>query len=107
MKRVALLLISAVLSGCGSKSYEWRVDRRPETIEERNAVALETIAILKAVPIQKLEGHDQDWDDAISTAYKSAAQNQCQSRLYEWEYTGFLEGNWKETGRIKTIKANE
>ena len=97
----ALAAVTLFGAGCSRKSYEWKADRRPETAEERAAVERETVAILHATPITKLEGHDQDWDDAISTANRCAVQTQCKTRLYEWEFTGFPDTSWRETGRVK------
>ena len=90
-------------AGCSRRSYEWKAERKPETPEERAAVERETVAILAATPIQKLEGHDQDWDDAIATAHRCAIQTQCKTRLYEWLYIGFPEGRWEQTGRMSEV----
>lgn len=86
----AIILLCSVLSGCSS---QWFAEQRPETTEEREAVAKHELEILSHIP-STLSGHDQDWDDAMATAHKIAVQTHCKHRLYE--YYGGYTGKRKE-----------
>ena len=62
----AIILLCSVLSGCGN---QWFAEQRPETAEERKAVSDHEAQILSHIP-STLSGHDQDWDDVITTAHR-------------------------------------
>ncbi len=91
-----MLLLAGVLAGCGP---QWLSKQRPETPEERQAVAKHEIQILSNIP-QTLSGNDQDWDDAIAEAHRIAVKTWCKTRLYEF-IPDFNGGEY--TGRYKEI----
>jgi len=100
MKKVLLTsLFLFCIVGCNDPY--WRFEQAPETPQERIAVAQLEIDILKAVQLNSLSGHDQDWDDAIKMAHKVAIKTICKKRLYEVNSTGAY------TGRMKEIKEGE
>jgi hypothetical protein len=85
MKFIALILILLFCVGCS----QWVAEKRPETQEERLAVAKHEAEILSKIP-QTLSGHDQDWDDVIAEVHKISVDTYCKTRLYEWKqhFTG-------------------
>lgn len=86
----AIIMFCSVLTGCSS---QWYAEQRPETAEERKAVADHEAQLLSTIPTT-LSGRDQDWDDVVSTVHKIAVQTHCKTRLYE--YFGGYTGKMKE-----------
>lgn len=74
---------------------QWYPERRPETDEERQAVAHLEERLIKQVP-RVLSGSDQDWDDVIKTAHIVAIDTLCKTRLYEHK-------DGVETGRFTEL----
>lgn len=98
-----ILIVAALaafsLAGCGRPKPVWRLRQVPTTDTERKAVAEHVEKIMAATP-RSLGGNDQDWDDAIAAAQKSALETLCRPSLWElatdsyfaaWDYTG----RWK------------
>ena len=79
-------------SGCSDRVF-WDLKYVPTTEQERIKVSQETEAILKATP-STISGHDQDWDDAIEQAKKTAMETWCRPTL--WKRIEF-----NETGEFK------
>lgn len=101
MRRTSLMVLISIIVlitvGCGST--QWIPHQRPETPEERIAVAKHESLILSKIP-QELSGHDQDWDDAIAAAHRIAVKTWCKTRLYEFQH-GF---SGRYTGRFKELE---
>jgi len=94
MKIAMIIILSIICLGCG---IAWVEEQRPETPEERLAVAQLEKEILSKIP-HTLSGHDQDWDDVIMAAHKIAVKTFCKSRLYERDgWSSQYTGNRKET----------
>lgn len=89
----ALMVLALFMAGCGNN---WYAERKPETSEERAAVAQHEKILISNIPAQ-LSGHDQDWDDAIREAHRIAIETFCKTRLYEYTPGGY------PTGRIKEV----
>lgn len=89
-----VLLCLPLFIGC---SNSWVPRQKPETPEERKAVADHEARILSNIP-KALAGHDQDWDDAIAMAHRVAVETHCKTRLYEFDrgFDGGLTGRMKE-----------
>lgn len=98
--RILLLLSAILLVGC--ERTTWCERREPTTDAERKAVAEHAERILAATP-KTLSGHDQDWDDAIAQAHRSAAYYLCRPTLWEWHEGGFFKPGCEFTGRWKYI----
>jgi hypothetical protein len=86
-KLAALFVI--FLAGCEDDKMYWSERHEPTTDVERQAVAEQVQKIMAATP-RTLSGSDQDWDDAIDAATRSAKATCCRTTL--WEHVGF--GNW-------------
>lgn len=71
----------------------WSIYRVPTTDKERTAVAEMVQRIMSATP-RTLSGHDQDWDDAIKAATKSATETLCRPTMWE-SRGGVRTGRWK------------
>ena len=95
MKAITLLFICLFFFGCAD---EWVPQKKVETPEERKCVISHETEILSHCP-KSLNGHDQDWDDAIEAAHKIAIDACCQTRTYEFK-KGF-DGGY--TGRMRDI----
>jgi hypothetical protein len=88
-----ILALSLIVPAC----TQWVGDQRPETPEERACVERVQIQILEGTP-RSLDGHDQDWDDAIKAANSVACKTCCKVRSYEWD---IVSSQW--TGKVKEI----
>jgi hypothetical protein len=102
MTLTAVALASLTLaSGC-ARPHEWVLRTVPTTEEERARVAEETERILAATPTG-LAGHDQDWDDAIKEAKKTAMETWCRPTLWEMAPTAPYSAEWDFTGQWKPL----
>lgn len=96
---IRILLLAVALVGCGcARRYDWRERNEPTTEAERQAVATMIEKIMQATP-RTLSGHDQDWDDAIAAATRSATNSQCRTTYWEYYWTP-PDGVWHFTGRF-------
>lgn len=75
----------------------WVMRYEPTTPDERRAVADHVAKILAATP-RTLSGHDQDWDDAIKEATKSAKETLCRPTMWECRKYGAPTGKWHYVG---------
>ncbi len=91
---VAIAVIVTLTSCDDSKTQYWAERQVPTTDEERRAVAEQVAKILAATP-RTLSGDDQDWDDAIEAATKSARESLCRPTLWEHKGYGLWTGKWK------------
>lgn len=95
---VAFALLSmAVLAGC-SRSPVWVERHVPTSDAEREAVAAMVEKVLAATPAT-LSGHDQDWDDAIAEAKRTAQETRCRPTYWERAPVAPYSENWDYTGR--------
>lgn len=107
---IVLLIVLAIfgpiafMAHYGKGDTQWVVEKRPETPEEREAVAREEKSILAHAP-HSLSGHDQDWDDAIRAVHYMEVSTACKSRLYEKINRGG--NNWVYTGRVKDLNKED
>jgi hypothetical protein len=100
MKNIIICFALLFVVGCGD-GISWIPDSRIETEEERKCVEKIQTELLKHIPTT-LSGHDQDWDDVISTTDRVAVNTCCKVRLYEFENKFF--GRTGYTGKMKEIK---
>jgi hypothetical protein len=92
MRNFFVLVICFLMVSCTS----WQERYIPTTDKERIAVAeLQQRILEQASSVTSLAGHDQDWDDVISSAYHVSVVTIC--RPTYWEYRAF--GNSGYTGR--------
>jgi len=96
--KAILPLLAILLVGCERTTWVERHD--PTTDVERKAVAEHAERILSATP-KSLNGHDQDWDDAIAQAHRDAARYLCRPTLWEWYDGGLFKPGFGLTGRWK------
>lgn len=92
---LSFALVAMAFAGCSDKPFsQWVVRYEPTTDSERKAVAEQVAKILASTP-RSLSGHDQDWDDAIAAATKSAKETLC--RPTSWEHLGYgnYSGRWR------------
>jgi hypothetical protein len=100
-----------LLAGC-SRSPVWVERETPTTEQERKAVAEMIVKILAATPAT-LSGHDQDWDDAIAEARRTAGATLCRKTYWErapvypyqdvWDYTG----RWRYAENVQVTARGE
>lgn len=98
-KVVSLAALASVmlLSGCAREPV-WVERHVPITDAERAAVAAMIEKILAATP-RTLSGHDQDWDDAISEARRTAEATLCKPTYWERAPSAPYSEVWVYTGR--------
>lgn len=90
MKRFFIVICSFLLVSCEEQTT-WEVRYEPTTEAERQAVAEQVRAIMASTP-GTLSGDDQDWDDFIEAATKSAKQTLCRPTI--WERRGNRLESW-------------
>ena len=93
MKICVIFALCFVWCGCTEQVY-WSVRNEPTTEAERVAVAEQVKKIMAATP-RTMSGHDQDWDDAIAAATRSAKETLCRPTL--WEHLSYQRwtGKWR------------
>lgn len=94
---LATITIALALSiGCNVEP-RWKLDYRPITQEERDAVdrhVKEVISLTKRD--LTVSGSDQDIEDWVEEIYKQARMSLCRPRLFEYIGDGYT-----ETGRYR------
>lgn len=96
-KMLIMLGIICLLSGCARKPI-WNERHIPTTDTERAAVQQMVENILSATP-STLAGRDQDWDDAISEAHRSATESICRPTYWERLPIAPFAAEYEFTGR--------
>ena len=91
------LLGLALLTGC-ARSPVWVERHIPTTDAERTAVAAMIEKVLAATPLT-LSGRDQDWDDAIAEARRTAEETICRPTYWERAPAAPYDQNWVYTGK--------
>lgn len=96
---LVMLVIICLTSGCADRIY-WHERREPTTEAEGKAVAEHVEKVMSHTKLH-LSGNDQDWDDVIAQAHKSAKETICRPTMWEWKVEGFPRGGYGWTGRWK------
>lgn len=93
---VFAFVVALTLCSCSDENGRkyWHLRYEPTTPEEQKAVAEQVKAIMAGTPMT-LSGDDQNWQEAIEAATKSAKESLCKPTLWESYSFGRWTGKWK------------